>query len=193
MAEMAENTYVFSGSEEELDRLFTIIKNTPSFFKELDEQILDFYHDKGKVTVITESKWDNRPTQWKAFLKKNGLEKLKYGWQSIEPTSDYFVRYDPFNLVREECNYNVMIPEEQLVVSKPLSRTQHELRSLITRVLLNMDFELFAKSSLVTMFGQDFGITKDTPDCENLIVEKLRELDLQVIDCEYIADEDQKK
>lgn len=84
MAEMAENTYVFSGSEEELDRLFTIIKNTPSIFKELDEQILDFYQDKGKVTVITESKWDNRPTQWKAFLKKNGLEKLEYGWQSIE-------------------------------------------------------------------------------------------------------------
>lgn len=192
MAEMAENTYVFSGSEEELDRLLTCIKNTPSIFKELDEQILDYYHVKGKVTVITESKWDNRPTQWKAFLKKNGLEMLKYGWQSIEPTSDYFVRYDPFNLVREECNYNVMIPEEQLVVSKPLSRTQHELRSLITRVLLNMDFELFAKSSLVTMFGQDFGITKDTPDCENLIVEKLRELDLQVIDCEYIADEQPK-
>ena len=121
MAEMAENTYVFSGSEEELDRLFTIIKNTPSFFKELDEQILDFYHDKGKVTVITESKWDNRPTQWKAFLKKNGLEKLKYGWQSIEPTSDYFVRYDPFNLVREECNYNVMIPEVNLYQGHSMS------------------------------------------------------------------------
>ena len=30
---MAENTYVFSGSEEELDRLLTCIKNTPSIFK----------------------------------------------------------------------------------------------------------------------------------------------------------------
>lgn len=189
MAEMAENTYVFTGSKAELEKLVTCIQKTPSVSRELQEQILDFYHVKGKVTVITESKWDSRPTRWKAFLKKNGLEKLKYGWQSIEPTSDYFVRYDPFNLVREECDYNVMIPEDQLVVSKPLSRAQHELRSLITRVLLNMDFEFFAKSSLVTMFGQDFGITKDTPDCENLIVEKLRELDLQVIDCEYIADE----
>lgn len=188
MAEMAENTYVFSGSEEELDRLLTCIKTT-NIFNELDEQILDFYHDKDKVTIITESKWDNRPSQWKAFLKKNGLEKLKYGWQSIEPTSDYFVRYDPFNLVRDECDYNVMIPEDQLVVSKPLSREQHELRSLITRVLLSMDFEFFAKSSLVTMFGQDFEITKDTPDCENLIVEKLRELDLQVIDCEYLTED----
>lgn len=185
---MAENTYVFSGSETELDRLLTCIK-TPNIFNELHEQIIDLYHDKGKVTVITESKWDNRPYQWKAFLKKNGLEKLKYGWQSIEPTSDYFVRFDPFNLVRKECDYNVMIPEEQLVISKTLSKEQHELRCLITRVLLSMDFEFYDKSSLVTMFGQDFGITKDTPNCENLIVEKLRELDLQVIDCKYLTEE----
>lgn len=31
MAEMAENTYVFSGSEEELDRLLTCIKRSLIF------------------------------------------------------------------------------------------------------------------------------------------------------------------